>query len=151
MGTFERLLTTMNQFVPFQVAGHSTAGCQGVAVNNGGCFVKKKCWHRLRGEGTNHVAIFNPNYSVFATRKSKSMTYCSGGSLTAAKFILIYLFYKKKGMLSHDESYIIVSRISKTLQITSFNYTHMPSLDVYLYKKCMFSCFHTCSFTCCSF
>ena len=31
----------MNQFVPFQIAGHSTAGGQGVAVHNGAVSLKK--------------------------------------------------------------------------------------------------------------
>ena len=49
------------------------------------------------------------------------MTYPNGG-----KFILIYMsISQNKGMLSHDESRKIVSRITKKLQKQSFFYSHI--------------------------
>ena len=41
---------------------------------------------------------------------------------------------QNKGMLSHDESRKIVTRITMTLQKTPLYYSHIPSLNVYLYN-----------------
>ena len=57
------------------------------------------------------MSRFSILFAQFSQQDVKSITYCSGGSLTTAKFILTNLFYNKKGMLSHDESHIIVKKI----------------------------------------
>ena len=63
----------------------------------------------------------------------QNVPYCSDGSLTAAKFILIRLFYKKGVCLNmHDEGYKIVSKMKAiTIKINLlFQYSFFKCLPL---------------------
>ena len=79
----------MNQFVPFWVAGHSTAGWQGIFVHIGGCFVKKSVGI-VKEERNQTMSRFSILITQISQQDIKCRTYCSGGSLTAAKFFDIW-------------------------------------------------------------